>query len=188
MRKIAIEGIDGSGKTTVADLLVDKLSKNNIKARSIALFREANTLLGHDIFELWDSEQNISAIDLVKKLELDAINCAVEDEVEILLFDRHWMSGLSFTENTKSEQNWKNSGLKPIETAYLRISPEVSLSRKPEDTSEAWMNIADLSSDLEVYEKALQANPDCILGIYRSDDTSPEEIAKNLLWDINIRR
>ena len=188
MKKLAIEGIDGAGKTSVTERAVLSFGKMGKKAKAVSIFRAANELLGIDAYELWDTQDFPSAIEAVKSAEQQAIEQADDENIDVLLFDRHWVSGRVFTNGTMAQHEWLTDGLQPIKTILIRVSPHIALARKQEDLHEPWMALQELIKDAAQYEIELEQNKEFRHSIYRSDDTIASIIGCQIAWDDTARR
>lgn len=194
MRELAIEGIDGSGKTTVIGLLAESLEAKGQRTAVFAPFRMANEMLGHDIYELWfDEESAKTGVRCLRKVIEKCRQQAIEKEADWIIYDRHWMTGICSIVNAPlSYHYWLEHGPPMVDAAYLRTSPEISIQRKAkdgdEDLHEPWMETQALQGDVDCLEAMASGYPEHMLGIYCSDHATPEELAATIEWDMNIRR
>ncbi|HDM43309.1 MAG TPA: dTMP kinase [Firmicutes bacterium] len=143
---ITFEGIEGAGKTTQIELLVNWLIEHNITHR---YFREpGSTALGEKVRELLLNDNHID-IDPVSELflYLSARSALVHKELKPALADGYLVILDRFTDSTIAYQGYglgidiemvkqacslASSGLKPDITFLLDISPEDGLSRLSE--------------------------------------------------------
>lgn len=187
MRQIALEGIDGSGKTSVAKELQVQIAAEGLAVRIVAPYREANELLGHDIYELWRTKTTARlAIKVLHQVFEESFASAQIDGIDVLVYDRHWLT--AFTEIGRDESlvsEWKTF----VPAALLRVAPLVAQKRALNDNDATWSSPESLSMYAQEFGIQAQHHRDKVLGIYRSDDdVSPEALARNIIWDLNMRR
>ncbi len=191
-QRIAIEGIDGSGKTSVTEALAKHLGKQGLKTMTFAPYRIANKWLRADIYDLWSTMQgSFEATSLLKDVIYDCEDIADTHKADVVIYDRHWMTGQTMVEgHSNREDYWHQYGPRPIPTALLRVPIETAMERRAEEVGYiAYMTPNHLGSDAATYARLAKENPQHILGIYRSDDdVTPAAIAKTIAWDMNIRR
>lgn len=188
MRELAIEGLDGSGKTTVVSEVAGQLEDWGLAVQTYAPYRLANELVGEDIYPLWKSDNGARmVIGIMKKVLQQTRSQALEEESDVILFDRHWMT--AFTEiggRPGLMQVW-GEDLPP--TAYLRVSPEIARARSQNDRDKPWMDRVVFENYAARYDSLCRDFGQFVQGIYRNDDdVSPSSIARNIIWDFNIRR
>jgi len=188
MKEIAIEGVDGSGKTTVAHELARHYSKQGMQARVVSPYVLANEYHGSDIYELWQSEQGrLEAVDILKYIFSHETNRAQSDGIEVLIFDRHWMT--AFTEIAGDEHAVSAWGDTFVPTAYLRVAAHLAHTRSQNDTDEAWMTKQAHQEYANQYESLCRTFGKHVLGIYRNDeDVTLAMLVASIEWDVNIRR
>lgn len=187
MEKIAIEGVDGSGKSTIINALELLLTREGRKVATYSPYKEANAVLGHDIYKLWQTDEGaIRAIELLTQLCEEAEKKAEDRGMDILLFDRQWMTAFSeLLDRPHLMQLWQNRA----QTAMLRVQPDVASRRITNDRDSSWSTLEMQQHYAHQYEKVARHCLRDMLGIYRNDgDVSPGVIAKSIVWDMNIRR
>ncbi len=111
---IVLDGYDGSGKTTLAKMLIQKLGGRYIKS--------FNDSLGHLIWSLF-ADQEFDLADLVSRTacrkELES-----NQDASCLVFDRHWLTMFTLLPET-FYPNWD-----PLPRTFLcRADVETTLSR-----------------------------------------------------------
>ncbi len=188
MRSIAIEGIDGSGKTTVAEALKDELRGQGLCVGVVSPYRLASKEYGGDLYPLWQNEIGAKrAIGVLKNvLELTEV-CAEKAGLDVLIYDRHWMT--AFTEIADRPALVSEWGATFVPTALLRANPTLAQQRARNDCHEAWMSPEGLRGYAEKYEQLCSKYGQHLLGVYRNDtDVTPGSIARNIAWDMNITR
>ena len=187
MRQVALEGIDGSGKTSVANALSEQYAAEGLSSRVIAPYREANSMLGHDIYELWKTKTSARlAIKILQQVFEESYETALAEGVDVLIYDRHWLTAFTEIGNDKDlVVEWKTF----VPAALLRVSPMVAMRRTNNDLDASWSNPEALSLYAQQFGIQARRNSEHMLGIYRSDDdVTPEAIARSIIWDMNIRR
>ncbi len=188
MYEIALEGIDGSGKTTVAQHLSEELGRTGLNVVRVAPYQLANEQLGTDVYSLWPDEALASmAINTLKQITIDRRNQALDEHVDVLIYDRHWMT--AFTEIADRDNlisQWDDCF---VPTALLKVDVDTALRRCNNDLDETWMNRIELERYARTFCKLATNYKERMFGIYRSDDdVTPANIAHSIQWDINIRR
>lgn len=187
LREIAFEGIDGAGKTTVINKVKSLLEQEGMTVMSAAPFRRAAALLDADPNPMWrDSVQSHIALRAVQTAIHEARTTAVDGGVDVLLWDRHWMTIWCEIENDPCLRlEWRNDF---VPVSYLRVSPEVARQRIG-DTGEPWATSKELGRYAAMYERFAFQFPHLLHGMYRSDeDVTPEAIARSVVWDMGARR
>lgn len=187
MKEICIEGIDGSGKTSVSIELEKLYLNEGLQPRIIAPYRLANNLLGHDLYHLWRSHTSAKlAIKILHQVLEEAKEQALDDAVDVVIYDRHWLTAFTEIGNSKElVSEWKTF----VPAALLRVSPLVARRRAINDSSATWSSPEELSRYAQEFGIQAQHNKEKLLGIYRSDDdVSVDLIARSIVWDMNIRR
>lgn len=188
IKRLAIDGIDGCGKTTVATELVAQLSAEGVHAVSFSPYRLANDALGEDIYSLWPSRAGArKAITALKAATETCVELAVQDAAGVLIYDRHWMT--VFTEIGDRPDLIDFWGDCFVPTALLLAAPLVASRRLTNDRNAPWNTVRRQADyDLRFREIARQL-PARILGQYRTDsDVMPEAIARSINWDMHILR
>lgn len=186
-REIAFEGIDGAGKTTVINTIMDKLTADGTVVVTSAPFREASELLGHDIYEYWsDPCRAVGALSALRSVVLGARQRANVAGADVLLWDRHWMTLWQEIEHDNAlKLAWRGDF---VPAALLRVGPEVA-ARRIGVTDEVWTTPEALRKYASTFERLAFQHPNHVYGIYRSsDDVSPEAIAASVIWDMGARR
>lgn len=188
MRQVAIEGLDGSGKTTVAEALMSAYEAEGLKATVVAPYRLANEAMGTDLYPLWKSERGaLMAVGALKDVISTSTQEAEDSGTDVLIFDRHWMTAFSEIANRPSAiAAWGDAF---VPTAYLRVDPEVAARRAQNDRSAPWMSRHNFNNYALRYNCLCRDYGRYLLGIYRNDDdVSIDSLSRSILWDMNILR
>ena len=188
MKEIAIEGLDGSGKTTVVNNVAEQLKREGLAVQTFAPYRLANEFAGEDIYPLWKSDNGAKmVIGIMKKILRGVRTQALEEGSDVIVFDRHWMT--AFTEIGSRPDLIHKWGEDLPPAAYLRVSPEIARGRSQNDIDKPWMDRFVFENYAARYDSLCRDFGQFIQGIYRNDDdVLPCSIARNIVWDFNIRR
>lgn len=188
MKQLALEGLDGTGKTTVAHALAEHYNAQNMPARVVAPYHIANERHGGDLYHLWQTEAGaLEAVHQLKQVLREETAKAEQDGVEILIFDRHWMT--LFVDIDKYPNVVKAWGDTFVPTALLHVAPEVARARAGNDHDAVWMEHENYMRYFEKYKSLFRKYGRHILGGYRNDDdVTINMMVHTLEWDMNIRR
>lgn len=141
---IAFEGIDGSGKTTMAGLLAERLSIHGVRTsvhlnRSLKPVREALDALArkdgyHDRYDMLgaDNAQFIAA--LLKWRELLEITPLLEMDDHVVIVDRYFYThlALAVAHDTSNEERLRwlfNMFPTPDIVLFMDLAPEIAARR-----------------------------------------------------------
>ncbi|MGB4762630.1 MAG: hypothetical protein WBP12_04745 [Candidatus Saccharimonas sp.] len=188
IRKLGIEGIDGSGKTSVAQEVARQLGTEGLKAAIFSPYRMANALLGREMYQSWPlrhkAAENIAVLLHVLE-QCDA--AAAEQGIDVVIYDRHWMTAMTEIDDRPGlVAQW---GERFIPTALLQVSPGTATRRIGNDHESQWSDLGAQARYADHYRELARKYPEHLLGIYRSEpDVSVETIAKTIIWDMNIQR
>ncbi len=160
---VSVEGIDGSGKTTLVDHLATHLQKQGFK---VAVFRfpTRDTPIGQLIDQRLRHKVNIDKLALQflfsgNRAEMQAHICKAQEECNVILFDRYLDSAVAYAVAQGISGTWIRTldthCLQPDLCIFLHIDPKVAKNRQQErqrtDTSEA-----ELYDQLEFQNKVHQ--------------------------------
>ncbi|MDB5185042.1 MAG: hypothetical protein JWN38_850 [Candidatus Saccharibacteria bacterium] len=185
---IAVEGIDGSGKTSVVEALAEQLEAEGLHVATYAPYRITNERLGSDVYKLWQSPDTASqAITEVQQTFAECETLAAEEGADVIIYDRHWMTALTeIRDQPELVEQWGDCY---VPAALLLAKPEVATARQQGDKAEDWAQLESQRHYDAAYRQLVAEHFRDMLGIYRSDvDVSPEAIARNINWDLRIRR
>ncbi len=186
LKRLAIEGIDGAGKTSVAAKLASQLETDGYRVRVFAPYRLVQAHTGDDTYPMWQEPETAKmAIKALHKTFEECETDARAAGADIIIYDRHWMTALSELP-AQSEQvaDWSSF----IQTALLRVPIKTAIKRCSNDRDEPWMAVAELERYSIRYQALARQYSKFMLGTYRSDDVAPEDIAETIKWDMYIRR
>lgn len=187
LNRLAIEGIDGAGKTSVATKLSSQLEADGYRVKVFAPFRLVRAHIGDDIYPMWrEPETARIAIKALPEVFDECEAEAREANADIIIYDRHWMTALSELANRPElVADWSSF----IQTALLRVPISTAIKRCSNDLDEPWMAVNELERYSIRYQALARQYGMYMLGIYRSDDdVTPEDIAETIKWDMHIRR
>ena len=188
IKNVAIEGIDGSGKTTVGNKLAELLRADGLKAVTFAPYRLANERLGEDIYAMWSNPQSAKAAVAVLRQVFD--DCEVQADAEnadVVIYDRHWMT--AFTEISTNPELVGEWGDMFVPAALLRVEPSVATERQANDASAPWSDASSQEQYASLYKDVAANNIKHLLSIYRSgNDATPACIARAIESDLYYRR
>jgi thymidylate kinase len=187
INRVALEGIDGSGKTTVAQVMVEQFAEEGIRAEVFAPYRAANEVLGDDIYKLWSTDEGAArAIDLLHQVMAEREAQALEEGTEVLIYDRQWMTAFTeIADRPELVERWTHF----VPAAHLGVAPAAALRRLRNDTDASWSELEKQHDYAVKYGRLALGMREHMLGLYRSDeDVTPEALARNIIWDMNIRR
>jgi dTMP kinase len=136
---IAIEGIDGAGKTTQANLLAQELRKNGYPV--VSLHEPTNGKWGQRIKDLANNGRHKTSpedeMDLFYRDRLEDVKNNIGpalDEKKVVVMDRYYFSNVAYQSERGLDPDLiekKNELMAPIPdvTIIIDIEPEVSLGR-----------------------------------------------------------
>ena len=132
MREIAIEGLDGSGKTTVAHALGAAYEVEGLRASVVAPYQLANQLAETDIYPLWKSDPGaLQAVGILKQVLESCTAEAQEAGLDVVIYDRHWMTAFTEIETRPvASEAW---GDRFVPTAYLSVDSATAERRAQND-------------------------------------------------------
>ena len=186
--EVAIEGVDGVGKSSVATALAERLSpfyKPHV-CNPFHTAREING--GDDIYPLWATfSGSVKAIDLLKGAVSQERDKAAETEAKLIVFDRNWLT--AFTEIGDDPELVEAWGDDMPRTVLLQPIGD-SITRA--DDTDIW----DAPTEREQYKRRYQeqawAHFPRMIGHYLMDrnnmDWSVEAVAAQIDSDMRYRR
>jgi thymidylate kinase len=106
MLEYVIEGHDGAAKTPIANGVKKELEKENLTVIVRNTFQMANALLNHDIYHLWQNDDNAElAVNLLKLVVNNIRQEAQEKNADVILYDRHWVTVMGEIQGRESLQD-----------------------------------------------------------------------------------
>lgn len=183
IERICIEGIDGSGKTSVANRLVRMFAEDGVDATVVSPYRIARERLGRDTYEMWrDNAQAKIAVETLRQIfnETSALP-------GIVIYDRHWMTAL--VEIGGSPELIETWGDIDVPAALLVIDPEVATARMENDHEAEWAQLDTQRRYDKSYRELAKSNFHQMLGIYRSEEeVTVDMLARAIKSDMYYRR
>ena len=194
-RFIVLEGIDGAGKTTQAELLIEKLEalgrkvKRTAEPTSLPSGKEIRRALGGEIKK---SECEMAVSFTLDRIihnihETEGINAALDQGYDVIC-DRYYYSTLAY-QGQSTDYAWvKAMNLrcpeirKPDICIYLDLTPEQSLKRilRGRDSVEIYENEETLTkvrnAFFSVFEDLKDSDRIAIVNAYRDASEIAEEI------------
>jgi thymidylate kinase len=176
MKLLAVEGIDGSGKTTIVESLRLSLEATGLATRTCSPFRLTNYLLGNEMNCLWSQgEAWKRPIRTFKEVVRLCEENAIGDSIDVLIFDRHRMSMVMNIDNTSVLDD------SLIPTALLLCDTETARRRCQGDHDKPWMNPSELSRYSQKYEDLAKNSLTRNIHTFRTDvGHSAEEVADEI--------
>ena len=165
---IAIDGHDGSGKTTISKLLAETIKGKYIKPFS------------NDIGDLITWSAKNDKIPFLEELAFNAIEytIATNPDERILIFDRHWLSIATLLPENKILQSY----LKPV-TILCWANIETTTERlfiRNDNKDDVWDN----QKFCDLYYKLGSENNALIIDT--SDSPNPEDIVNNIIAKLGL--
>ncbi len=151
MKTLAIEGINGSGKTPTIELIRGRLEEAQLKTIIAAPYHLVRDKLEvPDIYPLWETDPSLAVSllhETLNEIELEANS----DKADVLIYDRHWMTAftaVSYPHIMMSPLcNWF------VPTALLKFDVNTALRRCNNDLDETWMNRIEVERYARTYCK-----------------------------------
>ena len=163
---IVIEGIDGSGSTTIVKMLSKFLNDNNIK--NITTFEPSDLKIGKYIRQNYNDKINYNTTALALMFAADRVmhgNLRILPNTKdsVVISDRELLSSLAYqsVEELKTESDWiveiNKFAIKPDVIFFLRTSLEKSKERrKNRKNVDKFEEDNNLKTVIENYEKFIQ--------------------------------
>ncbi len=185
---VAIEGIDGSGKTTVAKTLDKLLQHEGLRAVIFAPYHIAQERLGEDLYPMWQNPKAAKAAVGVLRHTLEACEVQAKEEgADVVIYDRHWMT--AFTEIAGNRELVEEWGEAFVPAALLNVDPHTATTRMINDRQAPWSGIDAQRVYADRYQQLAGEHFHDMLGVYRSDDeVTPLTIARAIQSDLYFRR
>lgn len=187
-KEIALEGIDGCGKSTIANELKSQLETEGLCVYVDSPYKRANVGLGHDVYGMWPKYDSAKAAINAIRQATEAIRTdAANANADVTIFDRHWMTAFTeIGERSELVEYWGNTF---VPTVLLIAAPLTATRRLTNGFDTPWSKVSKQADyDLRFRELARQ-HPENMLGMYRTDtDLKSEAIAHQINWDMHILR
>ena len=168
---IALEGLDGSGKSTQVKLLAEKLKEQGLKIYTTA--EPTNSRIGHIIKDIFKHKMEVDDRTLAALYAADRLDHLTNktdgilkkmDEGYTVITDRYYFSSYAY-HGTHMDINWVISAnslsadlLRPNLNIYIDISPEESMKRlnKGRDIIQLYESIENLKKVKEKYFESFE--------------------------------
>lgn len=192
---IAIEGIDGAGKTTQTHLLVTKLLQSGYS--TIALHEPTNGKWGQKIKELATNGRHMTTPDEESELfyldRLDDVQNNIAPALrlkKIVVMDRYYFSNVAYQSERGLDPNSiekANEIVAPIPdiTIILDLDPEVSLKRivhKRNGIPNHFEKKKKLEGVRQVFQKQFSNRPNIV--IIDGDDSRSIQMVASDIWKV----
>lgn len=161
---IALEGIDGSGKSTQAGMLYHALTARGRRARVIH-FPDYATVSGAEIRRMLADENRsalaLQSLMLCNRLEhLDTLRAFEADRSAVLILDRYWLSGYVYGQVDGLPSAWlrRVHAVLPAPDvwAVLDVPLEISFERRAERADAYEADRDRIAEARRTYARALQ--------------------------------
>ncbi|MCA9309237.1 hypothetical protein KC973_02575 [Candidatus Saccharibacteria bacterium] len=162
MNTIAIEGINGAGKTPAIQLTLESLASEGLNADTYApyhLVREK--IVEDDLYPLW-ADRPDQAVQLLHQT-IDEIEAdARARQLDVLVFDRHWMTAFVQALQHPPITRWWGDRFVPTVLLTSPISHLMRLSER--GYQEHWLQAEALRQYVGDYDTVHQAHPQHFIG------------------------
>lgn len=155
---IAIEGIDGSGKTPTISLVNQQLGEAGMKVANFAPYHLAkNRNKGKDIYSLWSTNPTL-AVKLLHEVLEETESQISQINPDVVIYDRHWVT--AFSENDEKEHVSNLWGDLFVPTFMLTSPLEHTLRLGKRGYSEPWMQDSSLAHYHKKYDEIFEQHPE----------------------------
>jgi dTMP kinase len=194
---IALEGLDGSGKSTQTKLLAEKLTQEGWKVYSTS--EPTTSPIGKIIRDMFNHKmeadhRTIAALFVADRLnhllnKTDGIIKKLEEGYTVIC-DRYYFSSYAY-QGTHLDMDWvirANSLcadlLRPDLNIFIDVSPAVSMKRvnKSRTSTELYETVENLGNVREKFFEAFEKLKDKEVVFATDGDRSPREISKDI-WN-----
>jgi dTMP kinase len=203
---IALEGIDGSGKSTQMKLLAEKLTQNGFKVYTT--FEPTDSVIGSIIRNIMKGtmkadEKVIASLFVADRLHhlLNEENGIIKKlkEGNIVITDRYYFSSYAY-HGTHMDMDWVISAnsmsaeiLRPDINIFIDVSPEISMQRvmANRNETERYENLENLQNVrrkyLESFEKLREQETIFIVNGDRTKEVIADEVWGKIANNQNIK-
>ncbi len=162
MKILAIDGINGSGKTPCIDRVVTELTQEELNVQTVApyhMVRKKLTL--EDIYPLWESNP-AEAVSLLHDTIDEATAQARDNKTDVLIFDRHWPTAFTQAYRVPNiNELWGNNFVPTI----LFTSPPTHAQRIAQrGYTAAWLQAESLEQYRQRYQHIYAMHPEHFIG------------------------
>lgn len=154
MQKLIIEGINGAGKTPMIDMLINTAEGYGLSADTYAPYHLVRDKIDEDdIYPLW-AEHPHQAVNLLLETIAEIEADARDRNLDLLVFDRHWLTAYTQAEHTPQIVDWWGDNFEP--TALLTSPIDHLLRLSERGYHHGWLQADALMRYLAVYETLYQ--------------------------------
>lgn len=163
MLELVIEGHDGAAKTPVALGLQERLQQVGYHGRVYAPFQLANqTVPEKEIYSYWGTRTE-EVIKILQRVLTEIKTEAVTDNLNFIIYDRHWMTVLREISGTPYQQYWTDF----LPTFFMEAPPEKTQSCKRFSSACPWTASLDkITEEYQAYLRIAANYHQYILGHY----------------------
>jgi dTMP kinase len=197
---IALEGLDGSGKSTQTKLLAEKLTAQGHKVYTTS--EPTTSRIGSiikDIFKhkMEADHRTIAALFVADRLDhllnkTDGIVKKIEEGYTVIC-DRYYFSSYAY-QGTHLEIDWVIEAnslcadiLRPDLNIFIDVSPEISMKRvnRSRPSTELYETVDNLGNVREKFFEAFEKLKDKEVVFITEGDRSPDLIAKDIWTEVS---
>lgn len=184
MRKIAVEGINGAGKSPTIEKIVRDLRDADLATESFAPFHLVRSKLDiPDIHPLWQANPEL-AVKLLHDTIDEVEKEADQKNLDVLVYDRHWMTVLAQQHQvTDITELW---GDRLVPSVLLTSPLAHSLRLTERGYSAPWLQVDTLEFYTKEYDRLYFENSHLMIGhfVVESADQDLQPIANNIVEQI----
>lgn len=162
MKALAIEGINGAGKSPTIAHTIEQLGEQGQKSACFAPFHLVRPRLDRpDIYPLWD-ENPSRAVELLHETLDEVEDQARQQGLDVLLYDRHWMT--VHTQAPRVPEVIELWGDRFVPTVLLTAPVEHSMRLTQRGYTAPWLQDETIPLYTRLYDELYSQHPDHMLG------------------------
>lgn len=185
MHILAIDGINGAGKTPTIEAVIETLEQSDIHADTYAPFHQVRETLGiPDIYPLWDTAPHTAINGLVQTMD-NIERDASKRGLDVLIYDRHWPTIYTQAYKVPDISDVWGDRIVPSILLQSPINHALRLSRR--NYTAEWLQAQQLEQYIQRYEAIHATYPERFLGKFSVESSEQDlrpiaqEIAKIIL-------